>query len=45
MVLKPHFQDRNRDADVENRCVDMGQRGREEEVNWEIRFDLNILPV
>ena len=38
------MQCRNRDADIENGCVGMGQGKREGEMNWEIGFDIYILP-
>ena len=40
MVLKPYFQGRNRDADVENRYVDM-ERGKEGDTKWERRIDVH----
>ena len=37
------MQDRNRDADIENGCVDMAGEG-EGGTNWEIRTDIYTLP-
>ena len=38
-----YLQGRNRNADIENGCVDTGEEG-EGGMNWEIRFDINALP-
>ena len=38
-----HLQGRNRDADVENRHVNMGDGEGEGGMNWEIRIDIYTL--
>ena len=38
------MQGRNRDADIENRCVDMVEGEEKGGTNWEIRIDMYTLP-
>ena len=42
MVQMNLLQGRNREADIENGCVDTVGEG-EGGMNWEIRFDINTL--
>ena len=37
------FSGRNRDADIENKHVDMGQKG-DSGMDRDIKFDINTLP-
>ena len=43
MVQMSCLQGRNRDAHIEDRCVDTGQEV-ESETNWERRVDIDTLP-
>ena len=40
---RSYFQGKNRDIDIENRCVDTGSEG-ESRMNWKIGIDIYTLP-